>query len=115
MTLPRRATRGLALSTLLMALAGAAPLGHAQDKTTPAPQESRMHIEKADTIAAVLARLEGQPVRLRLAGNGEELSGKLVSVGQNVAHLSNLSGRDFFDAVVRIDQIAAVVAQVRGR
>ena len=68
-----------------------------------------------DTMAATLKRLEGKTVRLRLEGSGEEIVGKLQKVGKDLAHLSDLSGREFFDVVVRIDRVAAVSVQVRGR
>ncbi len=78
-------------------------------------QEKKMVLEEQDSMAAVLKRLEGKPVRLRLAGSNEEVIGKLQKVGKELAHLSDLSGREFFDAIVRIDQVAAVAVQVRGR
>ena len=81
----------------------------------PAAEEKKMVLEEQDSMASVLKRLEGKPVRLRMAGSGEEVLGKLQKVGKELAHLSDLSGREFFDAVVRIDQVAAVSVQVRGR
>jgi len=36
-------------------------------------------------------------------------------VGDKVVHLTSLTGREFFDAVVSLDQIAAVVIRVRSR
>jgi hypothetical protein len=80
-----------------------------------AGQEKKMVFEEQDSMAAVLKRLEGKPVRIRLAGTGEEVIGKLQKVGKELVHLSDLSGREFFDAVVRIDQVSAVSMQVRGR
>lgn len=80
-----------------------------------AGQEKKMVFEEQDTMANVLKRLEGKGVRLRLAGSGEEVIGKLQKVGKELAYLSDLSGREFFDAVVRIDQVSAVSVQVRGR
>jgi hypothetical protein len=80
-----------------------------------AGEERKMVFEEQDSMASVLKRLEGKPVRLRMAGSGEEVLGKLQKVGKELAHLSDLSGREFFDAVVRIDQVAAVSVQVRGR
>ena len=71
--------------------------------------------EEQDTMAAVLKRLEGKTVRVRLAGGADEVIGKLQKVGKELAHLSDLSGREFFDAVVRIDQVAGVSVQVRTR
>lgn len=78
-------------------------------------EERKMVLEEQDSMASVLKRLEGKTVRLRLAGSGDELVGKLQKVGKELAHVSDLSGREFFDAVVRIDQVAAVSVQVRGR
>lgn len=80
-----------------------------------AGQEKKVMFEEQDTMESVLHRLEGKTVRLRLAGADEEVVGKLQKVGKGLAHLSDLSGREFFDAVVRIDQISAVSVQVRGR
>lgn len=99
---------------LMLVAAGAllttAPLARSEEKPAPA-----VRFEEADTMAAVLKRLEGRPVKLRLAGQGEEISGKLQKVGKDLVHVSDLTGREFFDAVIRIDQIAAVVAQARAR
>lgn len=114
----RRNGRGpgaLWLGAVAVALLVAAGPALAQEKVAPATGEKKMQIEKTDTLAAVLERLEGKAVRVRLAGSGEELSGKLTVVGKDLVQLSELSGREFFDAVVRIDQIAAVVVQTRSR
>ncbi|MBK8595919.1 MAG: hypothetical protein IPP07_16845 [Holophagales bacterium] len=105
-----RNTLGLGFATLML-LTAAPALG--QDAGTG--QEKKVVFEEQDGMAAVLKRLEGRPVRLRLAGSGEEVLGKLQKVGKELAHLSDLSGREFFDAVVRIDQVSAVSVQVRGR
>jgi len=80
-----------------------------------AGQEKKAMFEEQDTMESVLRRLEGKTVRLRLVGSGEEVVGKLQKVGKGLAHLSDLSGREFFDAVVRIDQVSAASVQVRGR
>lgn len=105
----RRFALGVGLSALLV-VAGAPAA--AQDA---AGQEKKMVFEAQDTMSTVLKRLEGKTVRIRLAGGGDEVVGKLQAVGKELAHLSDLSGREFFDSVVRIDQVAAVSVQVRGR
>ncbi len=87
----------------------------ASAQQAPAGEERKMVFEEQDSMPAVLKRLEGKTVRLRLAGSGEDVVGKLQKVGKELAHISDLSGREFFDAVVRIDQVAAVSVQVRGR
>ena len=105
-----RKALGLGLAAIL--LASAAP---AFGQDPDAAQEKRMVFEEQDSLANVLKRLEGGTVRLRLAGSNEELIGKLQKVGKELVQLSDLSGREFFDAVVRIDQVSAVSVQVRGR
>ena len=62
----------------------------------------------AGDVRSLLEKSKGTRVSLRLAG-GEELAGKVASVGDDTVHLSELAGREFFDAVVVIDDIAAVV------
>jgi hypothetical protein len=105
--------RGVLGAGMVAALVLAAVPAAGQDAT--AGQEKKMVFEEQDSIASVLKRLEGKPVRLRLAGGGDEVVGKLQKVGKETVHLSDLAGREFFDAVVRIDQVAAVSVQVRGR
>ena len=105
-----RTVLGLGLSALLLA-----PVAPVAGQEPGAGQEKKLVFEEQDTMASVLKRLEGKPVRIRLAGSNEELAGKLQKVGKELVHLSDLSGREFFDAVVRIDQVSAVSVQVRGR
>jgi hypothetical protein len=100
------------IGAALALLIAAAPLAGQEG---PAGQEKKMVFEEQDTMAAVLKRLEGKTVRLRLAGGADEVVGKLQKVGKELAHLSDLSGREYFDAVVRIDQVAGVSVQVRTR
>jgi hypothetical protein len=105
-----RSAFGLGVVAVLLLTA---PVGLGQEPG--AGPEKKMVFEEQDGMATVLKRLEGKPVRIRLAGSGEEVLGKLQKVGKELAHLSDLSGREFFDAVVRIDQVSAVAVQVRGR
>ena len=108
-----RKTSGAFGLGVVAALLLTAPIGLGQEAGTG--QEKKMVFEEQDTMAATLKRLEGRTARLRLEGSGEEVVGKIQKVGKDLAHLSDLSGREFFDAVVRIDQVSAVAVQVRGR
>jgi len=67
----------------------------------------------AATIKDVLSESLGKRVIVRLE-SGENLEGTVGKVGDSVVHIAKLSGRDFYDAVVRIDRISAVVFKVRG-
>ena len=99
----------------VLVVAATALAVRASAQQPPAGEERTMVFEEQDSMASVLRRLEGKTVRLRVVGSGEEIVGKLQKVGKELAHLSDLSGREFFDAVVRVDQVASVSVQVRGR
>lgn len=101
----------LGLAALALAVQVVAPAAAQQPLQG---EERKMVFEDRDTMATVLKRLEGKTVRLRLVGGGEEVVGKLLKVGDELAHLADLAGREYFDAVVRIDQVAAASVQVRG-
>ena len=66
----------------------------------------------ADAVKVNLERQVGKRVRLRLV-SGQDLEGTVVAVGTAAVHLARLVGMDFFDGVVRLDQIAAVIVRVR--
>lgn len=75
-------------------------------------EEAGLQVQSGDTVKSVLERSVGQTVGLRV-GAGDELRGKVAKVGDRVVHLSELSGREFFDAVVPIDSISAVIVKAR--
>lgn len=76
--------------------------------------ETPLQVGKADTIRTVLASHAGERVTLKLE-SGDEMTGKVGTVGDHVVHLSELSGKEFYDAVVDLDQVAAVILRVRGK
>ena len=45
--------------------------------------------------------------------SGKELTGKVKAVERDYLHLEALAGKEFYDALVRIDHISAVVAKLR--
>jgi len=59
-----------------------------------------------------LERQVGKRVKLRLV-SGQDVEGTVVAVGTAAVHVARLAGLDFFDAIVRLDQIAAVIVRVR--
>jgi len=67
----------------------------------------------AVTIKDVLQEYMGKRVLVRLE-SGEDLEGTVTKVGDFVVHISKLSGKDFYDAVIRIERINAVIFKVRG-
>lgn len=77
-------------------------------------QDAKLDVRQADTVRTLLERQVGKRVSVVLT-TGPELAGVVQSVNDKVVHLSELTGREFFDAVVNIDQIGAVVMRVRSR
>jgi hypothetical protein len=79
-----------------------------------AAQDVKLEVRSADTVKSVLERHVGKRVGVVLH-TGQELTGVVTTVGDKLVHLSELSGREFFDAAVSLEQVAAVVVRVRGR
>lgn len=64
------------------------------------------------TVESALTANQGKRVTLRLSA-GEEMTGKVSAVSDDSVHLSELAGREFFDAVVALDDVVAVVYRAR--
>lgn len=59
-------------------------------------------------IAKTLAGLKGKRATLKLQ-SGQELTGVVAAVDDQTVKLTELTGMDYFDAVVRTERIDAVV------
>jgi hypothetical protein len=94
--------------------AAAAALLLAVTLVSSAEEKEGLTVKPDDTVKSVLERSVGQTVGLRV-GAGEEIRGKVARVGDEVVHLSELAGREFFDAVVPIESIDAVIVRARSR
>jgi hypothetical protein len=75
-------------------------------------QETKLSVAKDDTIRSVLAEQTGKRVTLKL-DSGDELTGSVRGVGDRLVHLGELTGKEYFDAVVDLDEVAAVILRVR--
>jgi hypothetical protein len=67
-------------------------------------QEEKFEFHPSATLNEILQKYVGKDVYLLLS-SGRELHGRLEKAGANVVHLSKISGRDFYDAVVQTNQI----------
>ncbi len=67
----------------------------------------------AATVKDVLSENINKKVIVRM-DTGDTLEGTVSKVGDSLVHISKISGRDFYDAVVRMDKISAVLFKVRG-
>ncbi len=59
-----------------------------------------------------LASLLGKDVHVHLR-SGKTLQGYVKSLGTHYVHLEKLAGRDFYDALARLEDISAVEVKVR--
>ena len=71
----------------------------AQDKASLQPNA---------TVVSLLQGSTGKSVELHLR-SGEKMGGKIAQVTDNIVHLSNLTGAEYFDAFVDVKDISAVM------
>ena len=67
---------------------------------------------KDGSVHSVLTSNVGKRVSLMLK-SGKELSGTVTAVTAEATHISQLTGKEFYDAVVSNKNIAAVVIRVK--
>ncbi|MGR9052931.1 MAG: hypothetical protein ACU84J_09820, partial [Gammaproteobacteria bacterium] len=64
------------------------------------------------SIADNLRALQGRRVSITLA-SGTSMTGSVKEVGDHLLHLEKLEGKEFFDALIRLDEISAVDTRFR--
>jgi hypothetical protein len=69
-------------------------------------------VSPKDTIQSVVAAQKAKRVTLRLR-SGQELTGILRESTDRLVVLGELSGREFFDAVIAIESIEAVIIRTK--
>ena len=82
----------------------------AQQKTATTVEGANFNTSAslADNIKAFV----GKDVFVHLR-SGKTLQGYVKSVGSALLHLEKLAGRDFYDALVRIEDVSAIEAKFR--
>ena len=71
-------------------------------------------LQRNATVVSLLQGSAGKSVELHLR-SGEKMGGKVAQVTDNVVHLSNLTGAEYFDAFIDVKDVSAVVVRVGGR
>ena len=85
-----------------MALAGAAIQAGAAE----------LRVAGNDTIQSVLAAQKGARVTVRVR-SGQDITGVVRDVNQRVVQIGAVSGKEFFDAVVALEAVDAVLVRTR--
>ena len=80
--------------------------------TVSAEEATILDLNSPDAIKQALEQQVGKRVKMKLE-SGQDLEGKVAKVGSHAVQLSELSGMEFFDATVKLDEIAAVIVRVR--
>jgi hypothetical protein len=73
-----------------------------------------LSISSDDSIQSVLSAQKDKRVTLRLK-SGSELSGTVGEVNDNIVHIKQITGKEFFDAAVALKGILAVEIRTRDR
>ena len=71
-----------------------------------------LSIKPGDTLQKVLEGYKGKRVTIRLQA-GEELTGKVKGITKELLHLEELTRREYFDAVVDLGKIDAVIVRAK--
>jgi len=79
---------------------------------TVSAQEGTFQLNPQFGMKEILTVKIGSRVAVRTEA-GETLEGTIVKVGDHLLHLSKITGKDFYDAVIRIDRITSLVMKVR--
>ena len=77
-------------------------------------QDAQTNLSATDAMRLALNEQVGKRVRVKLA-SGQDLEGQVARVGTHAAALTQLTGQEFYNATVAIDQIAAVIVRAPGR
>jgi len=92
----------IAISTLLFCTALAAGPSAAQE----------VKVGASDSFETLISAQKGKRVTLRTRSGGE-LTGVVRSVTPKYVHLGALAGRDFFDAVIALETLEAVIVRTK--
>jgi hypothetical protein len=76
--------------------------------------QTKIDLQPSDTVLSILQGSTGQTVELRLR-SGEKMGGKVEKVTDNVVHLSQLTGAEFFDGFIDTKDIDAIVIRTKGK
>ena len=87
-------------------------LGFSETATMAAGEEPTVDLNSPDAIKSVLEQQIGKRVKVKLE-SGQDLEGKVAKIGSHAVQLAELTGMEFFDATVKLDDITAVIVKVR--
>ena len=87
-------------------------VGLALTVMSQAGMAQELQVGANDSVQSVLAGQKGKRVTVRVR-SGQEITGLVREAGGRVVHLGAISGKEFFDAVVPLEAIDAVMVRTR--
>ena len=78
------------------------------------PAQEKAALQPTATVAGILQGSTGKSVELLLR-SGEKMGGKVAQVTDNIVHLSNLTGAEYFDAFIDVKDVTAAIIRTGGR
>ena len=73
---------------------------------------AELKVAPTDTVESVLAAQKGKRVTLRLR-SGQETTGTVAMASAKLVQLSAVAGKEFYDAVVPLEAIEAVLVRTK--
>ena len=86
--------------------------GYSNMISTVFAEDQVIDLNSPEAIRHTLEQQTGKRVKLKLV-SGQDLEGKVSKVGLHAVVITELSGMEYFDATVRVDQIASVIIRIR--
>lgn len=77
-------------------------------------QNTQVDLNAPDNVRQALEHNVGKRVKLKLV-SGQDIEGQVAKAGTQAVLLTELAGMEFFDATVRVDQVAAVIVRRAGK
>lgn len=81
-------------------------------RNVTAAEEKAELFDLSNPVPHNVGELAGRVITVHLS-SGETMSGKVEAVSGELLHLSQLTGKEYYDALVRFDAIVAVEARAR--
>ena len=80
--------------------------------TTYPALAQELKVASGATVESLITAQKGKRITVRTR-SGQELTGLVREVTPRFVHLGALSGRDFFDAVVALESVEAVIVRTK--
>ena len=73
---------------------------------------AELEVKASDSVESVLAAQKGKRVTLKTR-SGQEITGTVKMVSPKLVQVSQVAGKEFFDAVVPLDAVEAVLVRTK--